>query len=49
MFTQFSAGMLWPGAMNEIGQQICDALDPGEPQREIVPFFSHGTGDYDCL
>ena len=44
-FTQFSGTLLWPHLIPQVSQRL---LSVANRNNEIVVFFDHHTGDYDC-
>jgi hypothetical protein len=48
-FTQYSGALLWPWEAAEAKVQISGLLKNRSEYTESIPFFDHGTGDFDCF
>lgn len=47
-FDLYSGHVLWPAGVETVASNISQAIGESIPSIRVIPFYDHGTGDFDC-
>jgi hypothetical protein len=47
-FDVHSGVLIWPALVESMANHIALAMSDGIPAKDLLPFYDHKTGDYDC-